>query len=35
MGTLSLTEEAKVYNGEKTVSLLSGAGKTEQLCVKE
>jgi len=28
MDTLSLTKEAKIYNGEKTVSLTSGAGKT-------
>ena len=28
MGTLSLTKEAKIYNGEKTVSSISGAGKT-------
>ena len=28
MGTLSLTKEAKIYNGEKTISLTSGVGKT-------
>ena len=28
--TLSLTKEAKIHNGEKTVSLTSGAGKTGQ-----
>ena len=28
MDTLSLTKEAKTYNGEKTISLTSGAGKT-------
>ena len=28
MGTLFLTKEAKIYNGEKTISLTSGAGKT-------
>ena len=28
MDTLSLTKEAKIYNGEKTVSSTSGAGKT-------
>ena len=28
MDTLSLTKEAKIYNGEKTISLTSGAGKT-------
>ena len=30
MNTLSLTIEAKIYNGEKTVSSTSGAGKTGQ-----
>jgi len=35
MHTLSLTKEAKIYNGEKTVSSTSGAGKTGQLRVKE
>ena len=25
--TLSLTKEARIYNGEKTISLTSGAGK--------
>ena len=35
MDTLSLTKEAKIYNGEKTVSSISGAAKTGQLCVKE
>ena len=35
MDTLSLTKEAKIYSGEKTISLSSGAGKTGQLCVKE
>ena len=34
MGTSSLTEEGRIYNGEKTASLVSGAGKTGQLCVK-
>ena len=34
MNTLSLTKEARIYNGEKTVSLMSGAGKIEQLHVK-
>ena len=28
-------KEAKIYNGEKTVSSISGAGKTGQLHVKE
>ena len=35
MGTLFLTKEARIYNGAKTVSSISGAGKTEQLLVKE
>ena len=35
MDTLSLTKEAKIYSGEKTISLSSGAGKTGQPCVKE
>ena len=35
MGTLSLTEEARICNGEKTISLTSGAGKTGQPLVKE
>ena len=35
MGTLSLTKEERIYNGEKIVSLISGAGKTGQLGVKE
>ena len=30
MDTLSLTKEARIYNGEKTISLRSGAGKTGQ-----
>jgi len=30
-----LTREAKIYNGEKTVSSTIGAGKTGQLHVKE
>ena len=34
-GILSLTNEARIYNGEKTVSLASGAGKTGQPIVKE
>ena len=28
MNTFSLTKEAKIYNGEKTVSSTIGAGKT-------
>ena len=35
MDSFSLTKEAKIYNGEKTISLTSGAGKTGQLLVKE
>ena len=35
MGTLSLKNEAKIYNGETTASLVSGAEKTGQLYVKE
>ena len=34
MDTLSLTKEARIYNGEKTISLTSGTGKTGQLLVK-
>ena len=30
MDTLSLTKEAKICNGEKTISLTSGAGETGQ-----
>ena len=33
--TLSLTKEARIYNGEKTISLTSGAGKTGRPLVKE
>ena len=35
MATLTLTKEAKIYNGEKTISSTSGAGKTGQPLVKE
>ena len=35
MDTLSLTKEARIYNGEKTISLTSGPGKTCQPPVKE
>ena len=35
MGTLSLTKEARIYNGEKIVSSISGDGKAAQLHVKE
>ena len=34
-GHLFLTKEARIYNGEKTISLTSGAGKTGQPLVKE
>ena len=34
MGTLFLTKEAKIYNGAKTDSSISGAGKTGQLHAK-
>ena len=35
MVILSLIKVARIYNGEKTVSSISGAGKTGQLHVKE
>ena len=35
MVTLSLIREERIYNGEKTASSISGAGKTGQLHVKE
>ena len=35
MDILSLTKEARIYNGEKTVSLIDGAGKAGQPLVKE
>ena len=35
MITLFLIKEARIYNGEKTASAISGAGKTGQLQVKE
>ena len=35
MVTLSLTKVAETYNGEKTVSSTSCAGKTGQLWAKE
>jgi len=35
MDTLSMTKEARIYDGQKTVSLTSGAGKTGQPLVKE
>ena len=34
MDALSLTKEARIYNGEKTISLTSGAGKIGQTLVK-
>ena len=34
MDTLSLTKEARIYKGEKTIYLISGAGKTGQTRVK-
>ena len=34
MDTLSLTKEARIHNGEKTISLTSGAGRTGQPPVK-
>ena len=33
--TISLTKEAKIYSGEKIISLTSGSGKTGQPPVKE
>ena len=35
MDTLSSTKETRIYNGEKTISLTGGAGKTGQSLVKE
>ena len=35
MDTLSLTKEGRIYNGLKTISLTSGAGKSGQPLVKE
>ena len=35
MDTLSLTKEARIYNGLKTISLTSGAGKTGQQLVEK
>ena len=34
-GHLIFDKEARIYNGEKTASSISGAGKTGQLHVKE
>ena len=30
-----MTKEARIYDGEKTISSISGAGKTGQIHVKE
>ena len=35
LDTLFLTKEARIHNGEKTISLTSGSGKTGQPLVKE
>ena len=35
MDTLSLMKDARIYNGEKTISLTSSAGKTGQPLVTE
>ena len=35
MDTLTMTKEANIYNGEKTISLISGAGKTSQPPLKD
>ena len=35
LDTLFLTKEARIHNGEKTISLISGAGKAGQPFVKE
>ena len=35
MDTLSSTKETRIYNGEKTNSWTSGAGKTGKPLVKE
>ena len=35
MDTLFLTKEARIYNGAKTISSISGARKTRQLHVKK
>ena len=35
MDILSLTKGARIYNGKKTMSLTSDAGKTGQPLVKE
>ena len=30
-----MTKEARIYNGEKTISSISGTGKTGELYVRE
>ena len=35
MDTVSLTKEAKIYNGVNAISLTNGAGKSGQPTVKE
>ena len=35
MVNLTMTKEARIYNGKKTASSTSGAGKTGQLHVEE
>ena len=35
MVNLSLIKEARIYNGEKTATSISGTGKTGQVHVKE
>ena len=35
MDTLSFTKEARIYDGEKTIYLTSGAGKIGQPLIKE
>ena len=35
MGSLSLAKEARIYNGERTASSISGPGKTGQLYVNK
>ena len=35
MDTLSLTKEARIYNGEKIISLTNGTGKIGQPLIKK
>ena len=35
MDTLSFTKEARIHNGKKTVSSISGDGKTGEFCIKK